>query len=104
MSESNLFQRIEKCVEYRSGGLAYVDEGEMKEICSFYEQRIADLERTNLLLAEQLKKCEGVWLAPVEADEFMCLAGAQAPRPSEKHSIMREAYKAMRDNWLSRNK
>jgi len=83
-----------------------IDWGAIQEICADYEYRIAALERNNELMAERLlsKAPEGMWLAPYNLDDELCLIAAEAPRPAGRHSIVREMWKAMRDNYLSRTK
>lgn len=94
MSKSKLFDLIEKTPWHAIPG-----------ICAEYEKKIADLERNNLLLADQIKKREGIWLAPDEADEGMIKAGCSSWLSDAGQIIYPEqVYKAMRDNWLSRNK
>jgi len=39
------------------------------EVCKNLHKRIADLERTNLLMAEQFRKRDGFWLAPMAAPD-----------------------------------
>jgi hypothetical protein len=65
------------------------------------EQRLTDVTRNNLIMAEQLKKREGFWIAPMEADEEMFIAGDQY---TSGISDLNKAYEAMRENWLRRQK
>jgi len=73
----------------------------IKALMFDYDQRIKELERNNSIMAEQLKKREGFWIAPMEADEEMFITGDQY---ISGISDLNKAYKAMRDNWLGRQK
>lgn len=55
-AESSLFDQIEKHIELRSGGLAYVDDVSIQMICARYERRIKELEANNKNMASRLKK------------------------------------------------
>jgi len=66
---------------------------------------IDDLECNNEILAEQLKKRDGFWLAPNEPDKEML---ASVDDQSEDKYLARGraiiSYQAMRSNWLERQK
>jgi hypothetical protein len=70
-------------------------------IIAEYERRIEELEENNLIMAEQLKKREGMWWAPMELDEEMFNTGEQYMYGM---SDLNKAYEVMRDNWLRRQK
>jgi len=97
MSKPGLFTRLGAWIEHYGDVAYHVNEIEVEKICIEYEQRIADLERTNILMAEQLKKRDGFWLAPMIPDEKMLAAVGTWEEPEN-------VYAAMRDNWMERNK
>jgi len=98
MSESDLHHRIlSECATSITHKSVHVDNPALQKLCAEYEQRIADLERTNLLMAEQLKKRDGFWLAPMIPDEEMLAAVGPWEEPEN-------VYAAMRDDWMERNK
>lgn len=69
------------------------------------EQRLADVTRNNSIMAEQLKKRDGFWLAPNEPDLEML---ASVDDQNEDKYLARgraiDSYQAMRSNWLGRQK
>jgi len=69
------------------------------------ERRVKQLERNNSIMAEQLKKRDGFWLAPDEPDLEML---ASVDDQNEDKYLARgraiDSYQAMRSNWLGRQK
>jgi len=73
----------------------------IKALMFDYDQRIKELERNNSIMAEQLKKREGMWWAPDELDdELLDIAMGCFDSGCDFPSI----YHAMRANWLGRQK